>query len=75
LSFLYDDEEFATLAAHDEEFAAATALATTKNHVNVELAQETDVKYPTVKVAKTQLYARSVMAINTWALTIKTSDK
>ena len=50
-------------------------MAPTISFFNNHVAKETDVKYPAVKAAKTQLSARSVIAINTWALTIKTSNK
>jgi hypothetical protein len=53
----------ATLATHDEEFAAATALAATKNYVNVELAEKKQI----VKDVKTAQNAKSKSAANTWS--------
>jgi hypothetical protein len=69
-TFAAHDKELVTadtLANNDEELDATIALAATKTHVNVELAE----KYQIVKKVKTVQKAKSKFDINTWVNILK----
>jgi hypothetical protein len=75
-----DDEELTatdTFATNGEKFDAATALADTKSHVNVELAAINKSKIQTTEGTKavwpvrTEQTAVSMIVVNTWTCNIE----